>query len=58
MKPEEVVQEVKESGVRGRGGAGFPTGLNGASWPKVPVNPVIWLPMLMNLNQGPVRIAN
>lgn len=27
MKPEEVVQEVKESGVRGRGGAGFPTGL-------------------------------
>ena len=27
MKPEEVVQEVKESRVRGRGGAGFPTGL-------------------------------
>ena len=27
MKPEEVVQTVKESGVRGRGGAGFPTGL-------------------------------
>lgn len=27
MTPEEVVQEIKASGLRGRGGAGFPTGL-------------------------------
>ena len=27
MKPEEVIEEVKSSGLRGRGGAGFPTGL-------------------------------
>ncbi|MBD3380168.1 MAG: NADH-quinone oxidoreductase subunit NuoF [Candidatus Omnitrophica bacterium] len=27
MSPEEVVEEVKRSGLRGRGGAGFPTGL-------------------------------
>ncbi len=27
MKPEEVIEEVKKSGLRGRGGAGFPTGL-------------------------------
>ncbi|MCK4671622.1 MAG: NADH-quinone oxidoreductase subunit NuoF [Candidatus Aegiribacteria sp.] len=27
MSPEEIIQEVKNSGLRGRGGAGFPTGL-------------------------------
>ncbi len=27
MSPEEVTEEVKKSGLRGRGGAGFPTGL-------------------------------
>ena len=27
MKPEEVIDEVKKAGLRGRGGAGFPTGL-------------------------------
>lgn len=27
MKPEDVIEEVKGSGLRGRGGAGFPTGL-------------------------------
>jgi NADH-quinone oxidoreductase subunit F len=27
MKPEEIIEEVKRSGLRGRGGAGFPTGM-------------------------------
>jgi NADH-quinone oxidoreductase subunit F len=27
MQPEEIIEEVKKSGLRGRGGAGFPTGL-------------------------------
>jgi len=27
MAPEEIIEEVKKSGLRGRGGAGFPTGL-------------------------------
>ena len=26
MKPEEVIDEMKKSGLRGRGGGGFPTG--------------------------------
>lgn len=33
MKPEEVTAEVKNSGLRGRGGAGFPTGMK---WNFVP----------------------
>ncbi len=27
MTPQEIIKEIKESGLRGRGGAGFPTGL-------------------------------
>ncbi|NQS98225.1 MAG: SLBB domain-containing protein [candidate division Zixibacteria bacterium] len=27
MSPEEVIQEIKDSGLRGRGGGGFPTGI-------------------------------
>jgi NADH-quinone oxidoreductase subunit F len=35
MKPEEIVQVVKDSELRGRGGAGFPTGMK---WSFVPKN--------------------
>ncbi|MFQ6091500.1 MAG: NADH-quinone oxidoreductase subunit NuoF [bacterium] len=34
MKPEQVVEEVKRSGLRGRGGAGFPAGLKWSFVPK------------------------
>lgn len=38
MKPEKVVEEVKKSGLRGRGGAGFPTGLKWETGMKAPGN--------------------
>ncbi len=34
MTPEAVIEEVKASGLRGRGGAGFPTGLKWSLMPK------------------------
>jgi len=36
MSPKDVLQVVKDSGLRGRGGAGFPTGVK---WSFVPENP-------------------
>jgi len=36
MTPAEVVQEITKSGLRGRGGAGFPTGLKWATVAKMP----------------------
>ncbi len=38
MTPEEVLAEVKKSGLRGRGGAGFPTGKKWESARRVPSN--------------------
>lgn len=35
MKPKEIIEEVKASGLRGRGGAGFPTGMK---WSFLPEN--------------------
>src|SRR5688572_31399321 len=34
MTPEAVIEEIKTSGLRGRGGAGFPTGLKWSLMPK------------------------
>jgi NADH-quinone oxidoreductase subunit F len=39
MSREQIVEEVKASGLRGRGGAGFPTGLKWSFMPKEAVKP-------------------
>src|ERR1700694_3067512 len=36
MAPDQVVEEVKASGLRGRGGAGFPCGMKWSFIPKAP----------------------
>jgi len=36
MTPDQVIEEVKASGLRGRGGAGFPTGMKWGFMPKTP----------------------
>jgi NADH-quinone oxidoreductase subunit F len=38
LKPAEVIDEVKKSNLRGRGGAGFPTGMKWSFMPAAPVD--------------------
>lgn len=49
MKPEQVTETVKASGLRGRGGAGFPTGLK---WSFVPKNDTGAKYLLCNNDEG------
>ena len=49
MTPEQVVEEMKKSGLRGRGGAGFPTGVKWESAAKQPKGQKY---MLCNADEG------
>lgn len=47
--PEAVVEEVKKSGLRGRGGAGFPTGLK---WSFIPKDTKLPIYLVCNADEG------
>jgi NADH-quinone oxidoreductase subunit F len=49
MSPQEVIEEVKASGLRGRGGAGFPTGAKWSFIPKDSGKPVY---VVVNADEG------
>ncbi len=49
MNPEDIVNEVKESEVRGRGGAGFPAGMKWSFLPKDDPRPVY---LICNADEG------
>ncbi len=49
MKPKEIQEEVKDSGLRGRGGAGFPTGIK---WGFVPPNTTKPIYLCVNADEG------
>src|SRR5215218_2785777 len=49
MSPEAIIDEVKNSGLRGRGGAGFPTGMKWGFIPKDTGKPVY---VVCNADEG------
>ena len=42
LQPAAIVEEVKKSNLRGRGGAGFPTGMKWSFVPKRPARSTWW----------------
>ncbi|MGH2426412.1 MAG: NADH-quinone oxidoreductase subunit F, partial [bacterium] len=49
MAPEAVIDEVDKSGLRGRGGAGFPTG---RKWKFIPRDPAVTKYLVANADEG------
>lgn len=54
MTPTDVVAEIKASGLRGRGGAGFPTGMKWQIAAGVPGEKNTWSAMPMKGTRGPL----
>ncbi len=49
MRPDHIIQMVKDSSLRGRGGAGFPTGLK---WSFIPKDPTLQKYLCCNADEG------
>ncbi|MEK7313361.1 MAG: NADH-quinone oxidoreductase subunit NuoF [Deltaproteobacteria bacterium] len=49
MTPDELIQRIKDSGLRGRGGAGFSTGLK---WSFIPKDPTLAKYLCCNADEG------
>jgi len=49
MRPDNIIQMVKDSGLRGRGGAGFSTGLK---WSFIPKDPTLQKYLCCNADEG------
>ena len=50
-----IIGEMKKSNLRGRGGAGFPTGMKWSSYPRKAPSPSTYSAMVMRVNREPVR---
>src|SRR5712664_4230392 len=57
MSPDDVINEVKKSALRGRGGAGFPTGMKWSFVPRIHQRPSTSSVMLMSQSRARSRIA-
>jgi NADH:ubiquinone oxidoreductase subunit F (NADH-binding) len=57
MAPNDIVEEVKKSGLRGRGGAGFPTGMKWSFIDKKAVVRVIWFATQTRASRVLLKIA-
>ena len=57
MKPEEIGEEVLQSGVRGRGGAGFPAGMKWKFWTENLGSLYTSFVMLTSPSQEPLKIG-
>jgi NADH-quinone oxidoreductase subunit F len=49
ITPDQLIEMVKKSGLRGRGGAGFPTG---TKWSFIPKNPALTKYLCINADEG------
>ncbi len=55
MSPDEIINEVKTSNLRGRGGAGFPTGMKWSFVPKELPKPNTSWSMATKANPAPAK---